>query len=51
MSAEHESEDCDVMRQVLGEMKGINSRLERIETRQKQIEGNIATFGFEDIAN
>ncbi|KAI7233297.1 hypothetical protein KC330_g5437 [Hortaea werneckii] len=44
MSAEHEAEVHDVMRQVLGEMKGINSRLERVETRQKQIEGNIATL-------
>ncbi|GAB1728416.1 hypothetical protein NU195Hw_g1718t1 [Hortaea werneckii] len=42
MSVEHELEVCDVMRQVLGEMKGINNRLERIETRQKQIEGKIA---------
>lgn len=42
MSAKHESEVRDVMRQVLREMKGINGRLGRIETRQKQIEGNIA---------
>lgn len=44
MSAEHEAEVHDVMRQVLDEMKEIKSRLERIETRQKQIEGDSATL-------
>ncbi|KAI6861191.1 hypothetical protein KC323_g5958 [Hortaea werneckii] len=44
MSAEHEPEIHDVMRQLLGEMKGINGRLERMEARQKQIGGSIATL-------
>ena len=42
MSAEHDSEVRDVMRQILCEMKRIDARLERMESRQKQIDGNAA---------
>ncbi|RMY55478.1 hypothetical protein D0865_04159 [Hortaea werneckii] len=42
MSAEHDSEVRDVMRQILCEMKRIDARLERMESRQKQIDENVA---------
>ncbi|KAI7179040.1 hypothetical protein D0869_01423 [Hortaea werneckii] len=42
MSAEHDSEVRDVMRQILCEMKRIDARLERMESRQRQIDENVA---------